>query len=126
MPFIVIKKFRFEAAHYVPLFPDGHKCREIHGHSFKVEVKLEGDIDPEKGLLVDFADVKAVVQPYIDYLDHSLLNKLGERDNVPLLKNPTTENICYWLYHEVAPKLPMLKSIRVQETENNIAEYVKD
>ena len=126
MPFILTKKFDFEAAHFIPAFPEGHKCREMHGHSFKVVVRLEGEYDPETGILIDFADVKAVVKPYIEYMDHTCLNTIAERDNIPLLKNPTSENICIWLYHELAPKLPMLKSIEVQETCTSGAEYFKD
>lgn len=126
MPFIITKKFDFEAAHYIPAFEEGHKCRQMHGHSFKVEVKIQGEIDAEMGILMDFADIKSVVKPYIEYMDHNCLNDLGEKDDVPMLKNPTSENICLWLYQELAPKLPMLKSIVVHETCTSGAEYFKD
>lgn len=123
MPFIITKKFDFEAAHFIPAFPEGHKCRKMHGHSFKVEVKIEGEYDEEMGILMDFADIKKVVKPYIEYMDHACLNELGEQDNIRLLQNPTSENICVWLYKELAPKLPMLKSIVVHETCTSQCEY---
>lgn len=126
MSFIITKKFDFEAAHWIPVFPEGHKCRRMHGHSFKVEVKLRGALDPELGILMDFADIKAVVKPYIDYLDHDCLNDLGERDNIPHLQNPTSENICLWLYQELSPKLPMLYSVVVRETCTSACEYLAD
>jgi len=123
MPFIITKRFEFEAAHFISTFPDGHKCRRVHGHTFKVEVKLEGESDEQTGILIDFGDVKKVVKPYIDYLDHSLINDLGDQDNNPYLQNPTSENICKWLYKELAPKLPMLRSVVLHETSNNSCEY---
>jgi 6-pyruvoyl tetrahydropterin synthase/QueD family protein len=91
-----------------------------------VEVKLKGEIDPEMGILIDFADIKAVVKPYIDYLDHDCLNDIGERDQVKLLQNPTSENICLWLFQELKPKLPMLHSVIVKETCTSGCEYFND
>jgi 6-pyruvoyltetrahydropterin/6-carboxytetrahydropterin synthase len=126
MAFIITKKFDFEAAHWIPAFPEGHKCRRMHGHSFKVEVKLRGALDPELGILMDFADIKSVVKPYIEYLDHDCLNDLGERDGIPHLQNPTSENICLWLYQELSPKLPMLYSVVVCETCTSACEFVAD
>ena len=123
MPFIITKKFDFEAALFIPAFPEGHKCRGMHGHSFKVEIKLKGEYNEEMGILMDFADIKKVVKPYIEYMDHACLNTLGERDNIKLLQNPTSENICKWLYNELAPKLPMLHSVVVLETCTSGCEY---
>lgn len=123
MPFLITKKFDFEAAHFIPAFPEGHKCRRMHGHSFKVEIKVSGEIDPKLGILMDFAEIKAVVKPYIDFLDHQCLNDLGEEENIELLKNPTSENICIWLFHELSPKLPMLKSVVIHETCTSACEY---
>lgn len=126
MPFIITKKFDFEAAHFIPVFEDGHKCRRMHGHSFKVEVKIKGEIQPKMGILIDFADVKAVVKPFIEYLDHDCLNDIAERDSIDLLRNPTSENICIWLYQEIKPKLPMLHSVTVHETCTSACEYFAD
>jgi 6-pyruvoyl tetrahydropterin synthase/QueD family protein len=126
MPFIITKKFDFEAAHYIPAFAEGHKCRRMHGHSFRVEIKVKGEIQPELGILVDFADIKAAVKPYIEYLDHDCLNDLAERDNIDLLRNPTSENICIWLYRVLKPKLPILHSVTVHETCTSGCEYFED
>lgn len=123
MPFIITKKFDFEAAHYIPVFPENHKCRRMHGHSFKVEVKVKGEINSELGILIDFADIKAVVKPYIDLLDHDCLNELAEREGIELLKNPTSENICIWLYKEIKPQLDILHSVVVKETCTSGCEY---
>ncbi|MFN8396769.1 MAG: 6-carboxytetrahydropterin synthase QueD [Bacteroidia bacterium] len=126
MPFIITKKFSFEAAHFIPAFEVGHKCRRMHGHSFQVEIKVKGEIQPQLGILMDFADIKAAVKPYIDYLDHDCLNEIGERDGHELLKNPTSENICIWLYQELKPKISILHSVSVAETCTSGCEYFAD
>ena len=52
------KSFNFEAAHDLPTFPEGHKCRRLHGHSFKFDVECTGDVDPAKGFLIDYGEIK--------------------------------------------------------------------
>ncbi|MCB9233410.1 MAG: 6-carboxytetrahydropterin synthase QueD [Bacteroidia bacterium] len=123
MPVFLTKKFDFEAAHYLPAFPEGHKCRRLHGHSFKVEIKLMGEIDPKTGILVDFAEIKSVVKPYIEMLDHYCLNEVAEVHNIDLLRQPTSENLAKWLFQEIKPLLPQLDSVVVHETCTSMAEY---
>ncbi|MEM6456061.1 MAG: 6-carboxytetrahydropterin synthase, partial [Acidobacteriota bacterium] len=66
----IAKTFTFEAAHWLPNVPPDHKCRHLHGHSYRVTVHIEGDIDPALGWVIDFADIKRIVKPHIDLLDH--------------------------------------------------------
>ena len=70
------KGFNFEAAHYLPNVPEGHKCRRMHGHSFRGEVAVRGPIDPHLGWVIDFADLKKAVDPLVAQLDHYLLNEI--------------------------------------------------
>lgn len=112
----ISKKFRFESAHYLPGFPEGHKCRRMHGHSFEVEVFVEGPVAPHSGVVIDYGDVKRVVKPVIDALDHRVLNELGEAWDAPLLRNPTSEHIAIWLYHRLEDELPGLSCVKVYET----------
>ena len=116
MPVSLCKEFRFEAAHYLPQMPEGHKCRRLHGHSFKIEVHVQGEIEEETGILIDFADIKKVVKPLINQLDHYLINEVGEQLGEPLLKNPTSENMAKWFYKKLEGKLDGLDSIVVHET----------
>lgn len=104
------KSFTFEAAHWLPTFPDGHKCRRMHGHSFQVEVWIEGEVPLERGYLVDYGDIKAAIAPIEDALDHRCLN------DVPGLGNPTSEMIAKWIWDRLIPTLPMLVEIVVRET----------
>jgi 6-pyruvoyltetrahydropterin/6-carboxytetrahydropterin synthase len=111
------KSFSFEAAHFLPSFPEGHKCRRIHGHSFKVDVVVEGPLDPARGYLVDYGDIKRAVAPLHDELDHRLLNEL------PGLANPTSEMLAVWVWDRLQPVLPMLAEVIVHETCTSRCEY---
>ena len=104
------RDYRFDAAHRLMRLPDGHKCKRLHGHTFKVEVRLEGPVDEHSGFLLDFADVDRVVDPIIARLDHYYLNEIEGLDN------PTSEVIAAWLWHRIAPSLAQLHSITVAET----------
>lgn len=113
----LVKSFGFEAAHWLPTFPDGHKCRRLHGHSFRVEVVVEGDLDPERGYLVDYGDIKAATQPIELELDHRCLN------DIPGLENPTSEMIARWIWNRLHPALPLLAQVVVHETCSSRCEY---
>jgi 6-pyruvoyltetrahydropterin/6-carboxytetrahydropterin synthase len=109
-PVEIVKDFRFEAAHFLPNVPEGHKCRRIHGHSFRGELAIRGDVDPVTGWVVDFAVLKAALDPIVAQLDHYLLN------DVPGLANPTSEVLAAWLWERLAPRMPMLHRITIEET----------
>jgi 6-pyruvoyltetrahydropterin/6-carboxytetrahydropterin synthase len=115
MPVFITKKFTFESAHFLPLFPEGHKCRRLHGHSFRLEVNITGDIGPD-GTVMDFGIVKKIVKPFVDKLDHNCINDIGNEDQDPLLLNPTSENLSKWFYETLKPLLPGLESIVIHET----------
>ncbi|HSU16063.1 6-carboxytetrahydropterin synthase QueD [Longimicrobium sp.] len=106
----IFKEFGFEAAHRLPNVPEGHKCARLHGHSFRVEVHVRGDLDPRLGWVMDFADVKAAVKPIIHQLDHYYLNEIEG------LENPTSEVLARWLWTRIRPALPGLVRIVVRET----------
>jgi len=111
------KSFSFEAAHFLPTFPEGHKCRRMHGHSFHVDVIVEGEVPEDMGFLIDYGEIKAAAGPVIDSLDHRLLNEIEG------LANPTAELLCRWLWERIKPGLPLLACIRVDETCTSSAEY---
>lgn len=106
----IYKEFTFEAAHHLPNVPDGHKCKRLHGHSFRVEVHVAGPLHPELGWVMDFADLKAAVKPVIARLDHYYLN------DIPGLENPTSEVVARWLWQQLKPVLPELSQVVVKET----------
>ena len=111
------KSFRFEAAHDLPTFPPDHKCRRLHGHSFRFDVNVEGDVDPRLGYLIDYGDIKTATDPLVKRLDHYYLNEIEG------LSNPTSEVIAKWLWDRLKPVLPQLSSIVVYETCTTACEY---
>ena len=106
----LVKDFRFEAAHFLPNVPEGHKCRRTHGHSFRGEVAVRGPLDPHLGWVMDFADLRAAVEPIVKRLDHYLLNDIDGLDN------PTSERLAIWIWRELAPSLPLLVRVTIEET----------
>ena len=110
MTTIIFKDFYFEAAHYLPYVPKGHKCRRIHGHSFLVRLQIKGKIKKKTGWIIDYADLKLIFQPIYEQLDHNFLN------HIPGLENPTSENLAKWIWIRLQPDLPLLNAVIVKET----------
>lgn len=106
----IFKVFTFEAAHRLPHVPEGHKCARLHGHSFRVEIHVDGPIDKATGWVMDFADIKAAFRPIYDQLDHYYLNDISG------LENPTSENIAVWVWERLKPGLPQLSRVVIHET----------
>ena len=104
------KVFQIEAAHRLPHVPAGHKCARLHGHSFRIEIHVEGEPDPTMGWVMDFAEVKAAFAPLIEQLDHHYLNEIEG------LENPTSETLARWIFRRLEPRLPGLDGVVVHET----------
>ncbi len=113
----ITQAFAFEAAHRLPNVPATHKCHRMHGHTYRVEVRIEGPVDPRTGFVVDFFDVEAAFKPLLERLDHHCLNE------VEGLENPTAENIASWIWDRIEEPLPGLASVTVYETPHCWAEF---
>jgi 6-pyruvoyltetrahydropterin/6-carboxytetrahydropterin synthase len=110
------QRVHFEAAHRLPHAPEGHKCRRLHGHSFAVELVVDGEVDPETGWVIDYALLREAFAPLHQQLDHNYLNE------VPGLENPTSENLARWIWDGLAGKLP-LREVRVEESCDSACVY---
>jgi len=117
MPTRIAKSFTFDAAHRLPAVPPEHPCARLHGHTYTVTVTLEGEPDARSGWLMDFGEIGRACRPLVDQLDHVCLNDL------PGLENPTSERLARWLYDRLAPLLPGLCQVSVQETPTSSASY---
>lgn len=106
----LVKDFRFEAAHFLPNVPEGHKCRRVHGHSFRGEVAVRGPVDPTLGWVMDFADLRRAVDPIVNELDHYLLNDIAG------LENPTSELLAIWIWNRLKAEIPLLHRVTIEET----------
>ena len=81
----------------------------MHGHSYLIEVAIEGDVDPERGWVMDFADIDEHVMPLVRQLDHQVLNEIAG------LANPTSELLAVWLWDRLRA-LTGLVEVVVSET----------
>jgi 6-pyruvoyltetrahydropterin/6-carboxytetrahydropterin synthase len=107
---IAFKEFRFEAAHWLPHVPSGHKCHRMHGHSYQVRVEIEGDVGQTSGWVRDYADISAAWKPLCEQLDHHVLNEIKG------LENSTAEHLARWIWERLRPALPELHAVEVRET----------
>lgn len=126
--FEIVIQHHFTAAHSLRGYEG--KCRNIHGHNFKVQVTLAGRALDARGILVDFKDVKGALGVIIDELDHQYLNELEPFREV----NPSTENLCRFFYDRLAAALPAipnggavrLTEVRIAETDSYSGVYRPD
>ncbi len=111
------KTFHLESAHRLPHVPEGHKCARVHGHSFRIEIHVEGPVDPRLGWVMDFAEIKIAFAPLFEQLDHRYLNDIEGLDN------PTSENLAIWVWDHLKPRLPLLARVIVHETCTSACSY---
>jgi 6-pyruvoyltetrahydropterin/6-carboxytetrahydropterin synthase len=130
----IAKEFHWEMGHRLP-FHSG-KCKNMHGHSYKCMVELTGDPD-SNGMVVDYFDMKKVIGPIIENLDHSFMVCKNDKEVIEALDKlnsqkvivefeTTAENICLYLLEQIRsanlPKNIHSVKVRVLETENSYAE----
>jgi 6-pyruvoyltetrahydropterin/6-carboxytetrahydropterin synthase len=141
----ITKVFNFEMAHALSGY-DG-PCRNVHGHSYVLTVTLKGKVstqnnDPKLGMVMDFTDLKKIVKPIIDKLDHATILNAGSAHKDLAMNNklfdkliladyqPTCENILTDIARVIKKKLPveiMLHHLKLQETPTSWAEwYMED
>jgi len=119
---LVSKEFTFDAAHHLHNYEG--KCKNLHGHTYRVVLGLSGYTD-ERGLMIDFGDIKGIWKEKIEiHLDHRYLN-----ETLPPM-NTTAENIVVWIYEKLAAALldeqrykgARVEFIRLYETPTSYAE----
>lgn len=113
----LVHEFKFESAHRLPKVPPGHKCANLHGHSFKVEFSVEGPVNPDTGWFIDFGDLEDLWRPFWKQLDHHYLNEIEG------LENPTSEILAKWIWDRMKPLLPSLTRVTLWETSDARCEY---
>lgn len=114
----------FSSGHYLRNYKG--KCENPHGHNYKVRITLRGEALDQAGLLLDFRDLKQVMRPVIDRLDHQMLNDLEPFTAI----NPSAENLAKYFYDETNRQLNELTRGRVRvkdctifETDTTTATY---
>ncbi len=113
----ITKEFTFEAAHLLPSVGPDHKCSRTHGHLFRVEVTVAGQVDPVMGWVMDFADLAGAAREVVSGLDHRFLNDL------PGLANPTSENLARYLFDRLSERVPGITAVTVHESPSSRCTY---
>ncbi|MBK7360274.1 MAG: 6-carboxytetrahydropterin synthase QueD [Saprospiraceae bacterium] len=106
----IFRKFTFDSAHFLPNVPEGHKCKNIHGHTYHLTVFIDDRLDPHLNWVMDFAAINKAIDPILKSIDHKLMN------DIPGLENPTCEQIAIWLWDQIKPQIPQLIKIELNET----------
>lgn len=130
----ISKEFKWEMGHRLP-FHSG-KCKNIHGHTYKMRVEIEGDLD-QNGMVMDYYDVSSVISPLVDELDHSFIVKDNDSEVIEFLDKlnskkvvvpfeTTAENITLYMLQKIkenitSDRIKKIK-VRVYETEKTYAE----
>ena len=107
---IVYKKFNIESARSLPNLSDEHPCSQLHGHSFQIILKVSGELNEKTGFIIDFQEIEDIFNPIRKLLDHAYLN------NIKGLENPTSENMCKYIWGKIKPKISGLVEIEIKET----------
>lgn len=93
----ISRRYTFQSAHRLPNVLPGHKCARLHGHTYELEVEVEGPIDPTLGWVLDYAHLDALVKTVVlDTIDHRYLNEIAG------LENPTSEILAQWIFDRLA------------------------
>jgi 6-pyruvoyltetrahydropterin/6-carboxytetrahydropterin synthase len=129
MTYQITKMFTFEASHALDSVPVGHKCRGLHGHSYRVELVLEASDLDQYGFVYDYGNLDQVKR-WIDLnLDHKHLGGAGVMVNRTTVWNPefvtSAENIARYIFNWWEPVIPWLVAVRVSETGRTWAEWHK-
>ena len=130
----IAKEFHWEMGHHLP--EHFGLCKNIHGHSYKMIIEFEGELD-EQGMVIDFYDVEKIIAPIIDELDHSFMVKDDDKLTLEFLEKlnskkvvinffATVENICKYISDKIIksnlPKNIKFIIVRVYETVEDYAE----
>lgn len=106
----------FAAGHYLRNYKG--KCENPHGHNYKIRVTLAGDRLDHAGLLVDFKDLKDVMQETIERLDHQMMNDVEPFTTI----NPSAENLARYFFTETNRKISSVTNARVHVKEVTVFE----
>ena len=87
-----------------------HKCARLHGHSFRITLRIAGDVDPEYGWIVDFGEIDEAWKPVHAAIDHRYLNE------IPGLENPTSEILAHWIFDRIKLTHGRLVAVTIAET----------
>ena len=113
MNFELKQHFQIESARFLPHLAKNHPCSRMHGHSFRIQFRIHGPLKQPEGWVLDYNEIQSRLAPILEEIDHRILNE------VPGLENPTTENLCHWLFKRASALIPEICQVTIAETPNS-------
>lgn len=114
MKFELKQHFYIESARSLTKLSSDHPCSQMHGHSFHIILTLVGEKN-SVGWVIDYNEIKEKMSPILKRLDHQVLNTT--------IENPTSENLCEYIYTEAKKVLPQITRITILETPHTECSY---
>ena len=113
---VVYKEYYINSARFLPNLPKGHICSQLHGHTYNIKISVKGAVNPDSGFVIDAFDIDRHFKKVHDEIDHKLLNEIKG------LENPTSENICIFIWDRLIEDIPDLHQIEIKE--NNVTGFI--
>ncbi len=113
---IVYKEYYINSARFLPKLDSSHICSNLHGHTYNIKVSVKGPVNPVDGFVIDAFDIDKHFKKVHQEIDHKLLNEIKG------LENPTSENICIFVWSRLIKYIPNLYEIEIKE--NNVTGFI--
>ena len=113
---IVYKEYYINSARFLPNLENSHICSNLHGHTYNIKVSVKGPVNTKTGFVIDAFDIDKSFDKVHKEIDHRLLNEIKG------LENPTSENICIFVWNKLIKDLPYLYEIEIKE--NNVTGFI--
>ena len=111
-------EFEFESAHRLTKVPDGHKCKQLHGHNYVVVVTCNSEVLDDRDFVTDYFDLLPIKKWINAELDHRYLNDVLDFET-------TVENLSQYIYKKWKSEIPSIQSITVRETPTTFCTYTE-
>tara|TARA_B100000131_G_scaffold314432_1_gene351251 strand:+ start:787 stop:1143 length:357 start_codon:yes stop_codon:yes gene_type:complete len=113
---IVYREYYINSARFLPNLESSHICSNLHGHTYNIKVSVKGDVNPKSGFVIDAFEIDNHFEKVYKEIDHKLLNEIKG------LENPTSENICIFVWSRLVKYIPNLYEIEIKE--NNVTGFI--
>ncbi len=113
----LVQIVRFESARRLTKVPKEHPCSNLYGLAFRLEIHVEGEINPKTGFVIDFSEIESYFEPIKKKIDHNYLNDIGG------LENPTSEVLVKWIWENLKPEVVDLVKLILWENDAARVEY---
>tara|TARA_Y100001970_G_C14182709_1_gene830732 strand:- start:1457 stop:1813 length:357 start_codon:yes stop_codon:yes gene_type:complete len=108
---IIYREYYINSARFLPNLEDNHICSQLHGHTYNIKISVKGPIDPISGFVIDAFEIDKYFKKVHKEIDHKLLNEIKG------LENPTSENICIFVWKRLITDIPNLYQIEIKEND---------